>query len=298
MRRIHWKEPTRAKVLAEAARIVATEGRPRSWLTLIQRAQLVLDEHERRPWQTYPINDSNAWFHTRLEEAVEAYKKAQDNTPVLSSPQHAEIPPNTLDLVSAATKAMNEIYSTLVTQSATLTEIISRLNAVENAQREINEKFALITQRGFTAVFMPTYMGLPSNITYDASNTLLASPITPIAPVTPTLPSPPPPTKTYRKPRVVVLNVPSGSTKEGIKTGTQNRWAALDWMQVREDKVPHFNNYDYIVVTKWVSAGWVELAKKLPEVKARIRHAYGNAIKIAEYMKANLVDIEIDTDQK
>jgi hypothetical protein len=82
----------------------------------------------------------------------------------------------------------------------------------------------------------------------------------------------------------VVLSIPSGHTKNGIKDMTKDHIGErLDFWEAPTRPVG-FANYDYIVCTKWTPTAWVAEAKEGPW-REKVRTAPGNAESIAKCIR-------------
>jgi hypothetical protein len=295
--KIRWSDGERDQVLQEAANLALKHPRI-SPLQLVRMAQAALPEGRRREIQSLAMPNW-FWFTDGLAGAIE---RARDAAGVVSAPSEPEPKPEPadldLDILGEAKARIDELLlasleDARVERAEMFKRFDARIGAMEAALGRIADAltggFALVPLgRAAAPVMMPAPPVAPPApaVNGQATPAVLEAPGTGFAPVklpTPAAPPPPRP-RAPRKPNVVVLSVPSGHTKNGIKDGTQGHIAErLDFWEAPNRPVG-FANYDYIVCTKWTPRAWIEEAKLGPW-KEKVRVATGNAEQISKYIR-------------
>jgi hypothetical protein len=247
---IKWDEDEKARILAEAKRLLREQPRL-SKEDALRGGQLVLDEDRRRKISSIntPAFD---WFHTGVLVAESA------PPPPPEAPPEAPPEPEPEPVDNATLLRILDIVLGIDRKFETK-KFEERLTELEKQVRRIRR----VIEGGFTLV--PT----------ESVNREQAA-------------APPPPTVTAtpgtRKPNVVVLSVPSGNTQGGIKKGTAGYVGKLDFWDTPRRPVS-FDSYDYVVVTKFTKPTEVVTDLKARIANGKLRISTGNAEEISRFIR-------------
>jgi hypothetical protein len=242
---IKWDEDEKARILAEARRLLKEQPRLSKEETL-RKAQLILGEDRQRRISSIatPAFD---WFHTGLL-AAESAPPAPEPEP--EAPPEPALDPDILSRVLDIVLGIDRKFETR--------RFEERLADVEKQVRRIHR----ILDGGFALV--PA-----ESLVRPEPEQAVAAPATNGA--------------TARKPNVVVISVPSGNTQGGIRKGTSGFVAKLDFWETPKRQV-NFDAYDYIVATKFTPPEWIAAARSyIPNGKLRI--STGNSEQISRFIR-------------
>jgi len=294
--KIRWSVAEREQVLQAAAQLALEQPRL-SNLELARAAQAVLPEERQRPIPSVTMQ-TWWWFTDALPTEIERAREA--DRPVKPPPVAPEPPAPAPDLdLGEAKERIDALLLASLKQAAQeraamFAEINARIGELKEAQDRAANALNRIADAlcgGFAlvplgraaapvAVAVPPVLGAPGTgfapiaIPAPATNGQLTQPPRP-APVRPE--------PQTRKPHVVVLSVPSGHTRNGIKDAVKDHVGRLDFWEAPARRVG-FANYDYIVCTKWTATAWIAEAKLGPWAE-KVRTVPGNAESISKFIR-------------
>jgi hypothetical protein len=275
-----WKTHHQQQVLGAAVEALLQNPRL-SDLEAIREGQKVLPEFLQRDIRTIgtPMYD---WFVTALPIELE---RAQRPNQEVHPPPVDGTPPDSLHLI--LTTLVEALKDQQTQNQEVLDTVLPRLNDLEQKVTHLTNTLQSFLTRGWTARILPQEYSRPT-VVPDPTVTVDANQDPPQRP-SPNLPSPhqntpPSPTIQIRKPKVAILNVDSGHTQSGIKRGLEGI-ATVDFIKVAGTKVPTFEMFDYVIITKWTPHHWIVEAKRILPAKVRLRQASGNADKIVSFIK-------------
>jgi hypothetical protein len=276
-----WKTHHQQQVLGAAVEALLQNPRL-SDLEAIREGQKVLPEFLQRDIRTIgtPMYD---WFVTALPIELE---RAQRPNQEVHPPPVDGTPPDSLHLI--LTTLVEALKDQQTQNQEVLDTVLPRLNDLEQKVTHLTNTLQSFLTRGWTARILPQEYSLPTVVTDSSTETVDPNPGPPQRP-SPNLPCPhqtlpPSPTIQIRKPKVAILNVDSGHTQSGIRRGLEGI-ATVDFIKVAGTKVPTFEMFDYVIITKWTPHHWIAEAKRILPAKVRLRQASGNADKIVSFIK-------------
>jgi hypothetical protein len=282
--KIRWSDEERAMVLREAA-TVALKHPKLSPLQLARMGQAVLPEWRHREVMSV-TTDNWAWFTGALEAAIEMVREgrqAAEEAESITDDEPVQAPPPAEARVDATLLA--ELEGSRADRAAAWERLDARMARLEGALGQVAAalgQIAGVLGGGFALTPLGKLAGpvvMPQAV---------AAPPAPTSTVVPRpVPTPPPrhPDPT-RKPRVVVLSVGSGGTKDGIKLETKGHVEEIAfWDPPNLTKSGlDLSRWDYIVCTKDTPLPWVEAAKQ-SKWRDKVRAASGPARKIGLYIR-------------
>jgi hypothetical protein len=286
--KIRWSDEERAMVLREAA-TVALKHPKLSPLQLARMGQSVLPEWRHREVMSV-TTDNWAWFTGALESAIEMIREGRQAAEEAESIPADE--PAPAEAVVDAT-LLAELEGSRADRAAAWEKLDARMARLEGALGQIAAALGqLAGTLGGGFALTPLGRGV-APITTPAA--VLDAPGTGFAPVRLPPPAPVatttivprlPHQKPARKPRVLVLSVGSGGTRDGIKLETKGHieeiafWDAPNLTKAGLD----LSRWDYIVCTKDTPLPWVETAKQ-SKWRDKIRAASGPARRIGQFIR-------------